>query len=116
MTKKHFFNKPIILKGLAIALWIASSVLALLALNGAVDVATTIYAAFWAEGVQYGETYYGAMALRQIVILPGSLLIVATIIGGMEYHLRHFNTPGSWRLFSHVLGAEAGILLLAATF
>ncbi|MGC9395184.1 MAG: hypothetical protein ACP5J4_10030 [Anaerolineae bacterium] len=114
MTKTHFFNRPIVLKGLATVLWIACGVLALFALNGAADVATAIYAAFWAGGGQYGKAYYSAVALRQIVILPGSLLIVATVIGGLEYHLRHFNTPGSWRLFSYVLGTEAGILLLAA--
>jgi hypothetical protein len=114
MTTTHLFHKPIVLKGLAVVLWIATSVLALFALNGAADVAATIYAAFWAGGGLYGPVYRSAVALRQGVILPGSLLIVAVIIGGMEYHLRHFNTPGSWRLFGYVLGAEAGILLLTA--
>lgn len=112
----HFFNKTLVLKGLAFALWIASSVLALFALNGAAEVATSIYAAFWAGGGEYGEAYYSAVALRQVVILPGSLLIVATIIGSLEYHLRHFNTSGSWRLFGYILGAEAAILLLATMF
>jgi len=112
MTRERF-SSPIILKVLAIVLWIASSALALLALNSAANVAASIYAAFWAGGGQYGEAYYSAVALRQAVILPGSLILVATIIGSTEYHLRHFNTPGSWRLFGYVFGAEAGILLLA---
>lgn len=47
------------------------------------------------------------------MILPGSLLAVIVIIGGMEYHLRHFNTAGSWRLFAYVLGVETDILLPA---
>jgi hypothetical protein len=114
MTTTHFFNKTIILKGVAVVLWIASSALALFALNGAADVATAIYAAFWAGGGPYGDAYYSAVMLRQMVVLPGSLLIVATIIGSMEYHVRHFNTPGSWRLFGRILGVEAGILLLVA--
>lgn len=115
MTKRDFFNKTIVLKGLTAALWIASSGLVLLALNAAIDVTATIYAAFWAEGgLLYGEAYGGAVALRQIVVLFGALLSVATIIGSLEYSLRHFNTPGSWRLFARILGTEAGILLLMA--
>jgi hypothetical protein len=114
MKLTHLFNKPIALKGLAIALWLASSVLALYALNGAADVAASIYAAFWAEGGPYGGAYYSAVALRQMVILPGSLLVVAVVIGSLEYGLRHSDTPGAWRLFARILGAEAGILLLAA--
>lgn len=116
MMLTHIFNKPVALKGLTVVLWIATSVLALFALNGAADVATTIYAAFWAGGGQPGEVYQSAVALRQGVILPGSLLTVAVIIGSLEYHLRHFNTPGSWRLFGRILGAEAGILLLTTMF
>lgn len=116
MKLTHFFSKLTALKGLAIALWLASSVLALLALNGAADVAAAIYAAFWAGGGEYGAVYYDAVALRQMVILPGSLLVVAVIIGSLEYSLRHFNTPGSWRLYAHILGAEAAILLLMAMF
>jgi hypothetical protein len=116
MSIRHFFNKTLILKGLTVVLWIVSSVLALFALNGAADVATAIYAAFWAGGGPYGNAYYSSVMLRQMVILPGSLLIVATIIGGLEYSLRHFNTPSSWRLFARILGAEAGILLLVAMF
>ncbi|MBN2394027.1 MAG: hypothetical protein JXR84_25055 [Anaerolineae bacterium] len=116
MMTTQFFNKTIALKGLTAVLWIASSVLALFALNGAIDVTATIYAAFWAEDGLYGEAYGGAVALRQIVVLFGSLLAVASIIGSLEYHIRHFNTPGSWRLFGYILGAEAGILLLTAMF
>lgn len=113
MKLPDLLKKPTVLKGLMITLWIASSVLALIALNGAIDMATAVYAAFWAGGGLYGEAYGGGVALRQIVILPGSMLVVAVIIGSLEYHLRRFNTPGSWRLFGYILGAEAGILLLA---
>jgi len=113
MTITHLFHKPIVLKGLTAILWVASSVLALLALNSAADVVATIYAAFGGGGGLYGPLYRSAVALRQAVILPGSLLAVVVIIGGMEYHLRHFNTPGSWRLFAYVMGVETGILLLA---
>jgi hypothetical protein len=116
MKTLHFFHKPIVLKGLTAVLWIVSSALALFALNGAIDVTATIFAAFWAEGGLYGEAYGGAVALRQIVVLFGSLLVVASIIGSLEYHIRHFNTPGSWRLFGRILGVEAGILLLAVMF
>ena len=114
MRMTHFFNKSIAVKGLALALWVTSSVLALYALNGVADVASSIYAAFWAGGGPYGEAYYGSVALRQILIIPGSILTAAAVIGSAEYSLRRFNTPGSWRLFAHILGVEAGILLLVA--
>ncbi len=116
MTTAHFFNKPIVLKGLAIALWILTSVLALIALNGFADVVLTVYAAFFAGGGLYGEAYGGGVALRQVIILLGSLLVVAVIIGGAEYSLRHSTTPGLWRFFAHVLGTEAAILLLMVMF
>ena len=112
MTTTHFLNKPIVLKGLAIVLWIVASALALVALNGAADVILTVYAAFFAEGGLYGAAYGGGVALRQVIILFGSLLVVAFIIGGAEYSLRHTPTPRLWRIFAHVLGAEAAILLL----
>ncbi len=114
MNLTRFFNKSTALKGLAVALWITSSVLALYALNGVADVASSIYAAFWTGGGPYSKAYYGSVALRQILIVPGSILTAAAVIGSAEYSLRRFNTPGSWRLFAHILGAEGGILLLAA--
>ena len=116
MATTHFYNRPIVLKGLAIALWIVTSALALVALNGAADVVLTVYAAFFAEGGLYGAAYGGGVALRQIIILLGSLPVVAFIIGSAEYSLRHSPTPRLWRLFAHVLGAEAAILLLMVMF
>ena len=114
MTTTHFFKKPFAVKGLAIALWIVASGLALVALNGAADVVLTVYAAFFAAGELYGAAYGGGVALRQVIILFGSLLVVAFIIGGAEYSLRHSPTPRLWQFFAHVLGAEAAILLLMA--
>ena len=114
MKLAHFLNQPVVLKGFAIVLWIASSVLAVFAINGAVDVGATIYAAFWARGELYGEAYRGAVALRWVIFVPGSVLALIAIIGNAEYQFRRFNTPGAWRLFGYILGAEAGILLLAA--
>ncbi|MEJ5311876.1 MAG: hypothetical protein WHX52_19100 [Anaerolineae bacterium] len=113
MTTSQASNKSIVLKGLAAMLWIVSSVLALYALNGVADLVSSIYAAFWAEGGPYGEAYYSSVALRQMVIVPGAILTAAVVIGSAEYSLRHFNTPGLWRLFARILGVEAGILLLA---
>jgi len=112
MTTAHFFKNPIVLKGLAITLWIVTSALALVALNGAADVMLTVYAAFFADGGLYGAVYGGGVVLRQVITLFGSLLVVAFIIGGAESSLRHAPTPRLWRIFAHVLGAEAAILLL----
>ncbi len=114
MKLPDLLHKPAVLKGITLALWLLSSALALFALSGAADVISIIYAAFWAEGVPYGEAYQGAVALRQVLILFGSILACVVIIGGLEYTMRHINTPGTWRFFARVLGVEAGILLLAA--
>ena len=112
MKTTQLLNKRIILKGLTAIFWIASSVLAMYALNGVADLASSIYAAFWAGGGPYGEAYYSSVALRQIIIVPGSILTAAVVIGSAEYSIRRFNTPGLWRLFARILGVEAGILLL----
>lgn len=116
MTTAHFFKNPIVLKGLAIALWMVTSALALVALNGAADVVLTVYAAFFAEGGLYGAAYGGGVVLRQVIVLLGSLPVVAFIIGSAEYSLRHSPTPRLWRLYANVLGAEAAILLLMVIF
>jgi len=114
MSMMRFFHKTALLKGLAIVLWIVISILALFALNGAVNLTVTIYAAFWARGELYGEAYRGAVALRWAIFVPGSVIALIAIIANTEYQFRRFNTPGAWRLFAYTLGAEAGILLLAA--
>ncbi|HOT93201.1 MAG TPA: hypothetical protein PLJ78_15260 [Anaerolineae bacterium] len=113
MKRSDFFHQPAVLKGITLVLWLISSALALFALSGAADVVATVYAAFWAEGVPYGEAYQGAVALRQMVVMFGSILACVVIIGGLEYTMRHINSPTSWRFFARVLGVEAGILLLA---
>ncbi|MFP4396095.1 MAG: hypothetical protein ACLFTI_12630 [Anaerolineales bacterium] len=94
-------------------LWLATIVLGFLALPIALDILLRIYAGFWGNYGSYGRSYSTAVALRQFSIFPLAILLIAVIIGGAEYHLRHIGKPASWRIFAQTLGAELAIFLMA---
>lgn len=94
-------------------LWLATSLLGIIALPRALNVAMGIYAGFWGAYGFYGSTYSTAVALRQLLILPFSIILTVVVIGGAEYHHRHVGESKSWRVFAQTLGAELAILLMA---
>ncbi|NBD36082.1 MAG: hypothetical protein GVY30_08790 [Chloroflexi bacterium] len=97
----------------ALMLWIATAALGFLALPRALDVLLRLYAGFWGDYGFYGRTYRTAVVLRQLLVLPLSMIVIAAIVGGAEYHYRHIGEPASWRFFAQTLGAELAIFLMA---
>ncbi len=97
----------------ALMLWLATSVISLFAMHRALDIVMSIYAGFWGDYSPYGKSYSTAIAIRQLLIIPFSILLVILVIGGAEYHYRHIGEPRSWRLFAQTLGAELAIFLMA---
>lgn len=97
----------------ALMLWLATAALGFLTLPRALDVLLRIYAGFWGDYGFYGRTYSTAVALRQFLVLPLSMIVIAAIIGGAEYHYRHVGESKSWRLFAQTLGTELAIFLMA---
>ena len=90
-----------------------TAVLGFLGLSPALDILLRIYAGFWGDYGFYGRTYSTAVALRQILVLPFAMIVIAVIIGGAEYHYRHIGEPASWQVFAQTLGAELAIFLMA---
>ena len=98
----------------AILLWITTSVLSVVLIPTVLDLVTRVYVAFWADYSGDGQTYWGGVAIRQFAVLPLAVLSVGVAIGGAEFHMRHFGTPKSWWVYTHTLGIELGVLLMAA--
>ena len=105
-------DKPSV-QAATLGLWLATAVLGFLALPKALNILLRIYAGFWGDYGLYGRTYSTAVALRQFLVLPLAMIVIAVIIGGAEYHYRHIGEPRSWRLFAQTLGAELAIFLMA---
>ena len=105
-------DKPSV-QAATLGLWLATAVLGFLALPKALNILLRIYAGFWGDYGFYGRTYSTAVALRQFLVLPLAMIVIAVIIGGAEYHYRHIGEPRSWRLFAQTLGAELAIFLMA---
>ena len=111
MKKKHRGIQREIAVGL---LWLLSAVLGFITIPQTIELALRVYLYFWGDYVVYGSSYRGGLIIRQFFVIPLSMLYVAGIIGGAEYHFRHFNTPRSWRFFTTTFAIEVGLLLLAA--
>ncbi len=99
---------------LAVGLWGATTVLGFALISRTLDLAMRIYAAFWGQPGAYTKAYWGAVTVRQFLILPLTMAVIAIAIGGAEYHARYVGTPTSWRLFVRTLAAELGVWLLTA--
>lgn len=98
---------------LAICLWLTSAVLSLLIIPATIDAVTDIYAAFVADYGEGGRSYWGAVAIRQLLVLPLAVVAVAVVIGGAEYHMRNFDTRKSWLIFTYTLSVQLGVLMIS---
>ncbi len=99
---------------LAVVLWGVTTVFGFVLISEILDLAMRIYAAFWGQPGAYTKAYWGAVTVRQLLVLPLAMAVIAVAIGGAEYHTRYVGTPASWRLFARTLAAELGVWLLTA--
>ena len=84
---------------LAILLWIGSTILAFSLMLPILDSVTKIYAAFWADPDPIGQAFFMGVSIRRVGVFVLAIGLLIGIIGGAEYHFKHFNTHNSWRLF-----------------
>jgi hypothetical protein len=98
---------------LAIALWVITSVLGFVEILTVREIVLRIYAHFAATGGFYGRDYWGGNVLGIGTAMAMGVVCIGVIIGGGEYHLRHFGQPESWRLFGWTIAAELSILVMA---
>ncbi|MBN1249875.1 MAG: hypothetical protein JXC32_19590 [Anaerolineae bacterium] len=97
---------------LAVILWLATSGLSVAMIPLIIDLATGVYAAFWADYGAPGQAYYSIVAIRQLMVMFLAMVAVAVTIGGAEYHARNFGTERSWRIYARTLGIEVAVVLM----
>ncbi len=98
---------------LASGLWVATAALGFLAIPTLLEIILTLYA-FFVSGDPSTKAFYGGVGLRTALTLPVACLYLAVVVGGVEYHIRHFDEPDSWQLFTRTLAAESGVFIIYA--
>ncbi|MCD4738976.1 MAG: hypothetical protein K8R89_06925 [Anaerolineae bacterium] len=94
-------------------LWLLSAILGFIAIPQTIELALRVYLYFWGDYVVYGSSYQGGSIIPQFFVLALSMPYIVAIVGGAEYHFRHFHTPRSWHFFTITFAVEVGLLLLA---
>ena len=98
---------------LAIVLWAGTAAGGFWLIPTVLDLVTRSYARFGGDANLYGAAYWGAVGLRNVLVLPLACLYLIMVIGGAEYHSRHFNETGSWRLFTRTIAVEVSLFILS---
>lgn len=94
--------------------WILGSAAAVILIPSLLDMILRIYAAFWGEYGFYGQDYWGAVFIRQILVMLFSALCLALIVGSAEYYSRNYGHPKAWTMMARILAVEAALVTLTA--
>jgi hypothetical protein len=101
------------LVALTVFLWIFTSVVSFLEILTVRAIVLRFYSHFAVTYGFFGRQAFAAQALSSATLVVMGIVCIGVAIGCGEYHLNHFGTPESWRLFSRTLAAEAAIAILA---
>lgn len=102
-------------KAAAFALWLVTAVVGLWQIGLIRDLIFRLMFRFQPVGLTRYEAFKQqrvAGALGTFIVLLLSLIWIAVVIGGAEYHRRRIGRRESWLLFSRVLAVEFGLALL----
>ena len=91
--------------GLAFLLWLGTAVVGL-------QVIIVIWDLFMWGFVQFGGSAQTAVGLSGLVLVLTSLIYIAIVVGGGEYHYKRIGQLGSWLLFGWTVAAELLLLVL----
>jgi len=94
-------------------LWATTAIIGLLEINIIIEMVLRTYARFWGDYILYGSDYWGAVVIRNVLMILLGLSWIAIFIGGGEYHAKRLGQPKSWKLFGRTLAVELSILALA---
>ena len=97
---------------LVFALWLFTAFVGLLEINTVQAIALRVYAHFWGDFGFYGSTFVSD-AIRQLLVLPLALVLIAAVIGSGEYTYRKFGEPGALKIFGWIIAVELSIIVLA---
>ena len=98
---------------LAVGLWALTSTVSFFQILTVRAIVLRIYSHFAMTSGFYARQYMAARALGMGVLVIMGIACLAVVIGCGEYHINHFNQPGSWKLFGRTIAAEVAIFLLA---
>lgn len=98
---------------LAFVLWILTAALGLIEIWIVREMTLRVYARFFADEAARADVYWGSVAVGNWLVFILAIVWVALVIGGGEYHVKHFGKPKSWRLFARTIAVQLSILVLA---
>ena len=98
---------------IAFTLWVTMAIIGLFEINTIIEIVLRAYAGLWGDYGVYGSDYWGAVMLRNVLLILLSLLWIAIFIGGGEYHAKRVGQPKSWKLFGRTIAVELSIFALA---
>ena len=101
------------LVALAVGLWALTSVVSFLEILTVRAIVLRVYAYFAMTSGFYARQFMAAHALGMTVLVIMGIACLGVAIGCGEYHLNHFNQPGSWKLFGRTIAVELAIIILA---
>jgi hypothetical protein len=97
---------------LAVGLWALTSVVSFLEILTVRAIALRIYSHFAVTSGFYAREAMAAQALSMGVLVIMGIVCLGVAIGCGEYHLNHFDQPGSWKLFGRTIAVEVAIFIL----
>lgn len=86
---------------LSLALWIGTAIVGLQVIVTVLDMFT------WLLYLGVSREIAG---LGAWILVPVSVVWIAIVVGGGEYHFKHIGQPGSWRLFGFTVAIELLVL------
>jgi len=96
---------------LTFVLWAGTAVLGLYETLLIREMLFRIYAR--ASSIGLKRDYWRALVLGNWALVPLSLVWIALVVGGGEYHYKRAGQRSSWKLFGWTIAAEMLILVLA---
>jgi hypothetical protein len=100
------------LVALALGLWALTSVVSFLEILTVRAIVLRVYSHFAMTSGFYARKIMAAQALGMGTLVIMGIACLAVVIGCGEYHLNHFNQPGSWKLFGRTIAVEVAIFIL----
>jgi hypothetical protein len=107
----HVVQEKVIVPIVAFILWAVTVVLAFWHIVVVPDVLIQLYGRLVANMPQM-SAYWTAVNLQNWVIFLLAVVFIAVVLGGGEYHYRHYGQSRSWKLLAWTIGIQLLILAL----
>jgi hypothetical protein len=96
---------------MAFILWLGTAILGIYEIYLIREMLFCVYARF-ASGPGTAIDYWGSLVLGNSALIPLSIVWIALVMGGGEYHFKRVGQRSSWKLFGWIIASELFILIL----